>query len=371
MLPEWLRQGVTPVVGSYAKTSDWDLDVPKYQVPQLNLPRSSRFVPLWGRLANRTYNRACTELLATVVKKHNCNVIFSFSNPQESNYIGALLSARNGLPFVSHFSDPWYDNPYKQRWWRPMRSVLAQERFIIEQSRRVVFVSEQLRELVMKKYPSNWAHKALVIPHCFNSSEYPTTPKQKNDVVVLSHIGAFYKERNPEPLFAALQMLFAKSPELKKRVRLELVGASNTYTGFSAVTLPEVIAKYGLTEVVAIAASVNYQESLVKMYNADGLIVIDANFAQSPFLPSKLVDYAGSGTPIIGITPTGSASDEFLKGLGCHSFSYTQLEELATYLHDFITGVSSPQLSETFVNQFKVQNTTAKLLETMRETLRQ
>jgi glycosyltransferase involved in cell wall biosynthesis len=45
------------------------------------------------------------------------------------------------------------------------------------------------------------------------------------------------------------------------------------------------------------------------MRASDVLMVIDAPFAQSPFLPSKLVDYLGARKPILGVTPPGESRD--------------------------------------------------------------
>jgi hypothetical protein len=44
------------------------------------------------------------------------------------------------------------------------------------------------------------------------------------------------------------------------------------------------------------------------MRSADLLLNIEAPFAQSVFLPSKLVDYIGAERPVLGITPPGTAS---------------------------------------------------------------
>ena len=59
---------------------------------------------------------------------------------------------------------------------------------------------------------------------------------------------------------------------------------------------------------ITFKSTVSYLDSLSLMTSADGLLVIDAPAATSVFLPSKLIDYIGSGTPILGITPSGTAA---------------------------------------------------------------
>jgi hypothetical protein len=53
---------------------------------------------------------------------------------------------------------------------------------------------------------------------------------------------------------------------------------------------------------------VDYKTSLALMESADLLLVIDAPFDQSVFLPSKLVDYIGAQRPIFAITPPGTSA---------------------------------------------------------------
>ncbi len=51
------------------------------------------------------------------------------------------------------------------------------------------------------------------------------------------------------------------------------------------------------------------------MKEANLLLVIDAPFEMSPFLPSKLVDYVGANKPIFGITPPGT-SQKLIEEMG-------------------------------------------------------
>jgi len=68
-----------------------------------------------------------------------------------------------------------------------------------------IFTNPAAKELVMKKFPKFWAKKAAVIPHCFNAKDYPEIQTKDDGRFVISHIGAFYKIRNPEILFKALK----------------------------------------------------------------------------------------------------------------------------------------------------------------------
>ena len=68
------------------------------------------------------------------------------------------------------------------------------------------------------------------------------------------------------------------------------------------------------------------------MQQADCLLCIDANLSESPFFPSKLADYFGSGRPVVAISPRGSCTTSMLQGLGLPVYGYDALEECARWL---------------------------------------
>jgi hypothetical protein len=56
-------------------------------------------------------------------------------------------------------------------------------------------------------------------------------------------------------------------------------------------------------------APVDYATSLELMASSDLLLVVDAPAERSPFLPSKLVEYVGSGRPIAAFSAPGPSAD--------------------------------------------------------------
>ena len=360
MLPEWLRQGIEPILVTYDNNGDLDLNIPLFKIPVFKLGLISKRIPVWRNFAEILYYLKIYRITKRVIRKHKIDLVFSFSNPQRSNVLGALVKKYLGIKFVSYFSDPWVDNPYEKTKFFGRTKLYIQEKFIINQSDKIIFPNNQLRELVMKKYSENLKKKALVIPHCFDPAAYPNF-KKINEKFVFSYIGAFFKERNPELFFKALNNLFLQQPEVKDLISLNLVGSVNKYSDFSENDIRLMLKKYDLENISEIIPQVNYHESLKYMKQSDCLIVIDANFDASPFLPSKLIDYFGSGNLIIGITPESSVTAEFLEEAGLPHFNYNQSNELKAYLKSIILHQSIPNIDLNFVKKFEVKNTTAEL----------
>ena len=118
-----------------------------------------------------------------------------------------------------------------------------------------------------------------------------------------------YGRRSPEPLFAALNILFERRRDLLDLVLVELVGSVPQ-------TMLETEAARSLPPgCVRNIPTVDYLQSLELMYDADILLLIEADIRQNLFLASKVSDYFGANTPIVGLLPPG-ASEDALAGLG-------------------------------------------------------
>lgn len=371
MIPEWIAQGLRPVIATYEAGGDWGLDTPIYKIPQFEINKYlDRIPPVRGFLRQQYYKRA-TAMVEEIIKKHNLNLVFSFANPQDSNIIGAMLKERLDIPFVSYFSDPWYDYPHDPplRPWTA-KKILKHERFIAKNSDRILFVTEQARKLIMKKFPSGWLGKSGVIPHCYDLKDYPEARNKNNGKYVFSYIGIFYKDRNPEVFFEAFEKIFKEQPELKKKIEVRIIGMSNNYTGYDIQDVENAVRKFDLKENVKLIPPVSYKESLGYMKESDCLIVLDLNIPKSPFLPSKVVDYAGSGSIILGITPEESPTRDFLDNLGYKVFSYQQVDKLKDYLKDLITGKVDIRVNQEFLRQYDVRETSKKLINIFEEVLK-
>ena len=63
------------------------------------------------------------------------------------------------------------------------------------------------------------------------------------------------------------------------------------FVGWVGESTVQSIKDFGLQQHISLAAPVCYLPSINEMADADVLVVIDADFESSPFLPSKLFDY--------------------------------------------------------------------------------
>jgi glycosyltransferase involved in cell wall biosynthesis len=369
MIPEWILQGLNPVTMTFDVCGDWKINSPIYKIPTYKINKYlAKMLPI--RLILRyLYFKKLFWQAKKIIKKHKINIVFSFANPQDSNVLGAEIKKKLGIRYISYFSDPWHDNPYKSFSYFAGKKVLAAEKFIVKHSDKVVFTNEVAQKLVMKKYPDSWQEKGMTIPHCYDPKDYTEKKESTSDKFTISYIGAFYKKRNPEMLFKALKKIIDMDKNIKNKIKIKLIGAINDYAMYDENKIRNMLSENSLEDCAEIIPPVSYKDSLRHMKQSDCLVVIDANMPGSPFLPSKTIDYAGSGTIILGITPTNSPTDQCLKGLGYKSFNYDEVDELADYLKKLVNKELSIEVNQEYLKQYDVSATTAKLIGIFKEVL--
>lgn len=219
-----------------------------------------------------------------------------------------VCRARPTVRWLAQFSDPWRDNPLEVNPYCKMWNVLNEPRATAT-AHHIVHSSRYSLELMLRNNPQLNLDKTSVLPHVFNESLYPERPKKSNEFITLRYLGVLYGRRSPLPLFEALTLILKRRPEFVDRIRLEIVGhMPQEWLGSrEAQSLPVGI----LTNI----PNVDYLQSLELMYDADVLLLIEANVRNNLFLPSKLSDYVGAQTPIVGIVSPGASTDA-LRDLG-------------------------------------------------------
>jgi glycosyltransferase involved in cell wall biosynthesis len=264
-----------------------------------------RFLPLFGEAPDtlRGWRREAVRAAGRHLREHDADVLASFGEPMSSHLVALRLKRSTGLPWVAHFSDPWADNPFRQRWPLARRVNALLERVVMTAADRVVFTSARTRETVMRKYPAAWGAKATHLPHSYDLTGVTRGEPPAQGPLVLRHLGAMYGQRGPGPVLQALQRLQAEVPDLGSRLRVEFIGPVSKPLRH----LPEL---QGLAEgMVQFRDPVDYTSSLDLMQTAHALLSIDAPAAVSDFLPSKLIDYLGARRPVLAVSPPGTTHD--------------------------------------------------------------
>ena len=242
-----------------------------------------------------------------------------------------VKKARPHTRWIAHFGDPWANNPLEERrlarrWngWHESQTLRAAD--------YVTHTSEYALEMVLKASPFLQRERTRVVPHEFDQALYPSRQKRLNDRVTLRYIGTLFGRRSPTPLFRALRQLSDRRPDIRDSILVELIGPMDRHlSAWEAIgDLPAGMVQH--------RHAVDYVESLALMYDADLLLLIEADIASTPFVPSKLMDYLGANTPVIGLVPSGGCHG-VLERVGCLIAQPDDISGIATILEQSIDRV--------------------------------
>ncbi|MDC1387058.1 hypothetical protein N8384_06660 [Candidatus Thioglobus sp.] len=260
----------------------------------------------------------------------NYDLIISWSQ-WHSVHLAALKLKKISpkIPWLAHFSDPWSDNPFLTRFIGYKYSQYLLERKVMKNADAINFTTNMARKLVMKKYPESWINKTYCTSHSFDESLYPVISANTQDKLVVSYLGNFYGPRNPINFMKALAMIIKEDKLFFDGVIFKFVGRwiGNEHWVLNEVNLPN-----GLIEVLP---PISYIDSLIMMSKSDLLLILDAQLSNSVFFPSKLVDYIGSGKPIMAITPKGSCLD-IINKIGGETATPQSIESISSGIKNVI-----------------------------------
>lgn len=310
-------------------------------------PLSKQFSRVLYRLNRKRWNELfrnpdqyrswVTPVLETVtglldIDRPRFDCVVTFGQPFTCHMIGLELKRRLNLPWVAYFSDPWIENQFNDYDSHARELNLQSESSVLQQADMVLMNSSETIDLVFSKYPAHLKDKARVLPHAFDEELFKQIASPVSDRVLIRHIGEFYGPRTPFPVLRAL--LHARKMDSTRfgDVTFEFIGPCDV-----GPELDEILSDPMLPD-VRFAGRISYLESLEAMRQSDGLLLIDAPSEQSVFLPSKLVDYIGSGKPICGITPPGTANN-LIREIGGFTADPSDIENIERVLSDFVNQV--------------------------------
>lgn len=273
-----------------------------------------------------------------------------------------VKNARKNVRWIAQFSDPWAGNPLEVNRLTKMWNE-RHEPQTVTAADHIVHSSAYSLDLMLKGLPPDLRRKTSVLPHVFNTDLYPQRPKVQNDQITMRYVGVLYGRRSPEPVFQAMSKLFERRKDLRGRVVVELIGQvpQEMLETAAARSLPP--------GTIRNIQNVSYLKSLELMYDADILLLIEADIRQNLFMPSKISDYMGANTPIVGLVPPG-ASEDALVGLECWHSSPSDISAISDSLERAVEHVvakdGAPWCNDDFRLTFSGEHLAVRFLEIFR-----
>lgn len=235
--------------------------------------------------------------------------IYSSGPPWTSHLVAAAVQGLTGLPWVADFRDPWIGNAYAHRLPAPHRAARAAlERMVVERAAASVFASAGVRDEYAIRYREPAArfvtiHNGYDLADIAAASVDASKPPPGDGRFRVLFTGSVQYVPEFTLFVDGMDLLLARRPELRDRLRVQFVG------WFS----PEVEA-IAATRLPALAPTIErlgYQpkgRTLGLLRAADAaLVLLAAGPGRQHVASAKLFDYLGLDRQVLAVAPPGEA----------------------------------------------------------------
>jgi poly(ribitol-phosphate) beta-N-acetylglucosaminyltransferase len=307
---------------------NWAQEIAHEYIDRSIVTKTPQAMGAWSSI--RAFADACIERAeGLMARKGRYRSVYSRAMWPASHFAAAALKARHpSIRWIAEFSDPMLHDVHgeiradlaeEDELITSLREAIAATGFHMPQDLRmwewveliayaladeIVFTNENQRSYMLgyAKSPElaeRAANVSLVAHHPTLPEEFYTRSQSKYCLdpsqVNIGYFGVFYATRGLDEVMAALAGI---TESARTRLRLHIF----THAADEARTEVD---QRGLSDVVVLNDYVPFLEFLNLTTRFDVLIVNDASTKDhhplNPYLPSKLSDYLGSGTPIWSI----------------------------------------------------------------------
>lgn len=276
--------------------------------------------------------KKASELLET----GNYDAVYTRSVPFTSHLVGLKLKKIYNLPWIAHFSDPWTDSIYINFQTNgAYKRNLEWESETVQAADKLIFTSDETRDLFARKYDERCKKKMFVLSHSYDKELVEEIKKLENPAssenLKIVYVGNLYGKRTPLDVFEAVW-------QMKFEGRLSSNGLEIIFYGAMPMKYIEEIKKRNIGDIVKYRGEVSYYESQQAMAQADVLLSIDAPTEENVFFPSKLVEYISYEKPILAITAKKGTVHRILDQNGHFLVENGDIQELKKTLLDMAEG---------------------------------
>ena len=270
-----------------------------------------------------------------LIRRYRPVAIWSTYPIATAHCIGATLSKRSKLPWISDFRDPMAQDGYPSdlATWRSFARI---ERNTVTQARLSIFTTPSAVDTYRERYPER-AERIRLIENGYDEETFSGTGEHggalNSSKLTLLHSGVVYpSERDPRRLFSALEQLKNLRPEVFERLCIRFRAPG--HVGL----LQDLAHRHSVETAIEILPPVSYREALAEMLRADGLLILQASNCNAQ-VPAKLYEYLRARRPIIALTDSAGDTARVARSAGIKTIAPLDnasaiAELLGRFVHD-------------------------------------
>lgn len=285
------------------------------------------------------------------------------TGPPFSSFIaGYLASRRTGKPLILDFRDAWLEFPFQPYTNRLEKRLVAYwERKLTAAARAITVVDENIRDLLIKKYPA-LAPRISVLPNGYDPDDFQAVAKPGR--FTIAYIGTIRPERDPSTMLRAVAELVAEG-------RIPESGVDFKFIGQIEDRYQRAISRNRFARMLG---HVSYRSAL-REFCASHLAVLITR-SQEHFFPSRQLEYLASGLPIVVCGRSAGAhrlTEAFHRGYPGWTFDYDDVQGMKERIFNVYGAFrkGAPIAGQTPFPELTRQNLSRKLAGIVRNVVRE
>jgi glycosyltransferase involved in cell wall biosynthesis len=277
---------------------------------------------------------------------NDVDVILATGSPFCSFGLAKRLADRLGRPYVLDYRDPWTDHPHAS--FRPRTKIIREEKQLLAGCAAGTVVSPSWAESFDRRF--DIGHKLHVVTNGYDPEELATVKPHVFGHFAIVYTGAFYSRmRVITPVMVALKRIKDGTKGNGSEWFFHYYGDGEEHVRYEA-------SKFGVQERVVMHGNVSRAEALSAVRGANVALVISSIFAENTqndkgWIPGKLFEPLGLGTPILLIAPPGSDATQIVEETGMgRGFVGTDTEGIVRFLSN--TAQTEPNKRSTYTDRY-------------------
>jgi len=243
--------------------------------------------------------------LCRYLKNHPVDLVITTGPPHSMHLIGLGLKKKLDIRWLADFRDPWTGSDFYHRLklTRLADSIHhRQEKKVLTLADVVTVVSPDMK----RSLEEISGREVQVIYNGFDPEDFGNIDPVDNLFFIISHFGAFNRDRNPSALWKALAELADEKTAFKEQLKIRLIGQTDS-------AIADEIGQSGLSENLEILPHLTHKPGL-KLLGRSAVLLLPLNDAPNArgILPGKMFEYLALHRPVLAIGPLESDCEEII-----------------------------------------------------------
>jgi glycosyltransferase involved in cell wall biosynthesis len=254
--------------------------------------------------------------LKKYLKEHPVDLIVSTGPPHSMHLVALKLKKHFPTPWLADFRDPWTDIDFYHQLrltWLADKIHHRLEKKVLTKADVVTVVSPDIKRTT-EVLCGRTVH---VVYNGFDPGDFGDIDPMDDRFFIISHFGAFNRDRNPALLWKAMAELSEEIPAFKEKLKIRLIGQTD-------ITIVNDLGQWGLSGTPEVIPHKEHKAGL-KFLGQSAVLLLPLNDAPNAkgILPGKMFEYLALKRPILAIGPGGSDCEAIIR------------KAEAGYYHDF------------------------------------